>query len=356
MPSRGQSITITYIAWDTNANVGKSGDVANHTLRWVKDGTSSAPSNSPSEIDATNAPGAYKIALSSAECTCHTGVLVGKSSTANVSIIPASIAFEQLPTATPGSNSGVPILDSSLRTDSNIKAIDGNATNGNNATLKLKSLDIRSNDVTVNSVDIRGFNGTALSNSGGKALNIEGGSSYGSSGNGDGGNGIHIKGGQNFGSGTKGYAIRVTSGPGLGGGIYLSGTYGDTPLKLEGDEYTSGMVASGGHETLSGILANITGSITSIESARPKKNVGFDNFMFPMYDMATKNPKIGLTVSAQRAIDGNTFLPCTNSVVELSNGIYKINLSPEDMNGDKIMFRFSSAGADDQLVEIITQD
>lgn len=353
MPSRGQSITITYIAWDTNANVGKSGDVANHTLRWVKDGTAAAPTNAASEIDATNAPGAYRITLTSAECTCHTGVLVGKSSTANVSIIPASIAFEQLPTATPGASTGVPVLDASLRIDSNIKAIDGNATNGNNATLKLKSLDIRSNDVTVNSVDVRGFAGTAISPSGGKAINIEGGSAY----EGDGGHGIRIKGGQNFGAGTtKGYAVRVVAGPGLGGGIYLSGTYGDTPLKLEGDGYTSGMVASGGYETLSGILANITGSITSIENARPKKNVGFDNFMFPMYDAATKNPKIGLTVSAQRAIDGNTFSQCTNSVVELSNGIYKINLSPEDMNGDKIMFRFSSAGADDQLVEIITQD
>jgi hypothetical protein len=53
MASRGQSLTITYVAWDTANNAGKTGDVANHTLRWIKDGTSAAPVNSPSEVDPT---------------------------------------------------------------------------------------------------------------------------------------------------------------------------------------------------------------------------------------------------------------------------------------------------------------
>ena len=58
MASRGQTLTITYVAWDTANNVGKTGDNGNHTLRWVKDGSSSPPDNSPAEVDATNAPGA----------------------------------------------------------------------------------------------------------------------------------------------------------------------------------------------------------------------------------------------------------------------------------------------------------
>ena len=94
MPSRGQSLTVQYIAWDTDANAGKTGDVANHTLRWVKDGTSAAPAATPTEVDATNAPGVYKVLLSAAECTCNVGTLCGKSSTANVSIMPVTVTFE----------------------------------------------------------------------------------------------------------------------------------------------------------------------------------------------------------------------------------------------------------------------
>ena len=111
MPSRGQTITITYTAWDTVNNVGKTGDSANHTLLWVKDGTSAAPTNSPAEVDATNAPGIYKLVLTGTECTCDSGTLCGKSSTSNVSIVSKDYTFEQLPTAVPAANGGLPTVD-----------------------------------------------------------------------------------------------------------------------------------------------------------------------------------------------------------------------------------------------------
>jgi hypothetical protein len=94
MAVRGQALTVTYVAWDTSANAGKTGDVANHTLRWIKDGTSAAPTNSPAEVDATNAPGVYKLTLTATECNAWAGVLCGKSSTANVSVIPLVLTFE----------------------------------------------------------------------------------------------------------------------------------------------------------------------------------------------------------------------------------------------------------------------
>ena len=97
MASRSQTLTVTYVAWDTDVNAGKTGDVANHTLRWVKDGTSAAPAASPAEVDATNAPGVYKVVLSADECTCWIGTLCGKSSTADVSIMPLTVAFETAP-------------------------------------------------------------------------------------------------------------------------------------------------------------------------------------------------------------------------------------------------------------------
>jgi len=111
MATRGVGMTIQYRCWDTSANGYKTGDVANHTLRWVKDGTAGAPSNSPSEIDATNAPGIYKLELTASETDCNIGDLVGKSSTGNVVIIGPTIQFERLPDAAPGVNGGVAIVD-----------------------------------------------------------------------------------------------------------------------------------------------------------------------------------------------------------------------------------------------------
>jgi hypothetical protein len=129
MPSRGQAITITYVAWDTAQNQGKTGDAANHTLRWIKDGTPAAPANSPAEVDATSAPGVYRLALTAAECTCDFGDLAGTSSTADVSIIPKSVAFEQLPTAAPAAAGGLATVDG----DNKIAGVQGVAFPANPA-------------------------------------------------------------------------------------------------------------------------------------------------------------------------------------------------------------------------------
>jgi hypothetical protein len=110
MPSRGQTLTVSFVAWDNTANVGKTGDVANFTLKWIKDGTPAAPTNPATEVDATNAPGLYKLTLTGTECTCDFGTLAGKSSTSGIAILPISVSFEQLPTAAPNANGGLPIL------------------------------------------------------------------------------------------------------------------------------------------------------------------------------------------------------------------------------------------------------
>lgn len=316
MSSRGQSVVLTYIAWDTSANVGKSGDVANHTLRWIKDGAASAPTNSPSEVDATNAPGAYKLTLTTAECTCDTGTLVGKSSTANVSIIPVAISFEQLPTVAAGATNGLPIVDSSGRAKANVEAINGSDTSGNNATLSLKKISILNTDFGGYGIDV---STTSAGGSGGPIR---------LTGTGGGNIGLQI---------TAPKAMRVES----------------TSVTTDAIDLVTATANYGLHATLRG---NVTGSIGSISTVRPKKNTGLDNFMFPMFDATTKVPKDGLTVTAERAIDGSPFSPCSNAVAELSNGVYRVSLSADDLNGNKVMFRFSAPGADDQLVEIITQD
>ena len=87
-----------------------------------------------------------------------------------------------------------------------------------------------------------------------------------------------------------------------------------------------------------------------------KKNTALSNFPFVMVDSADHlTPKTGLTVTAQRGIDGGALAACANSVVEVSNGIYKINLAASDLNGDTIILRFTAASADATLIPILTQ-
>jgi hypothetical protein len=96
MASRGQALTLAVYAYDTAAPGPKTGDAANLTLRLVKDGgTPAAPTNAAAEIDATNLPGWYQVALTAGECTCHSLVLGGKSSTSGVVVTGTQVTFEQ---------------------------------------------------------------------------------------------------------------------------------------------------------------------------------------------------------------------------------------------------------------------
>lgn len=96
MALKGNALTITYYAYDTFNSIGKTADGGNHTLRLVRDGVESTPTNTPTEIDATNAKGIYSLALTTSEMNCNCLSLVGVSSTANIIIAPiANIITEQ---------------------------------------------------------------------------------------------------------------------------------------------------------------------------------------------------------------------------------------------------------------------
>ena len=66
-------------------------------------------------------------------------------------------------------------------------------------------------------------------------------------------------------------------------------------------------------------------------------------------------PKTGLTVTPTRSIDGGAFSACANSVSEVSNGWYKINLAAADLNGDVIVPRMTAAGAAPHEAVLFTQ-
>lgn len=73
------------------------------------------------------------------------------------------------------------------------------------------------------------------------------------------------------------------------------------------------------------------------------KNAAFAGFMFQMYDTAG-NPKTGLTITAEVALDGAPYSACTNVAAEVGAGTYTIDLAAADTNGNCLTFRFTGSG------------
>ncbi len=86
-----------------------------------------------------------------------------------------------------------------------------------------------------------------------------------------------------------------------------------------------------------------------------KKNTAVANYTFIMIDATTGNPATGLTVTAQKSLDGGAFSAMANSVSEIANGAYKINIAAADVNGDTGCFRFTATGAEATLITFITE-
>jgi hypothetical protein len=107
------------------------------------------------------------------------------------------------------------------------------------------------------------------------------------------------------------------------------------------------------------LLSRLTAQrATNLDSIPPriKKNTALANFEF---EMVLSSDHVaagtGLTVTAQRSIDGGAYGACANSVSEVGSGTYKINLAASDLNGDVITFMFTAPAADARKVTIVTQ-
>lgn len=98
--------------------------------------------------------------------------------------------------------------------------------------------------------------------------------------------------------------------------------------------------------------ASVSATLTS---GQPAKGVALSNFKFYMV-LSTNHvsPAIGLTITAQRSRDDEALNSTDNSPTERSNGIYEINLTGSDMNGDVIAFRFTASGADARVMTLVT--
>lgn len=84
------------------------------------------------------------------------------------------------------------------------------------------------------------------------------------------------------------------------------------------------------------------------------QNTALNGFTFLMVDSSTSFPKTGLSVAAQRSLGGAGFAPCANSVSEVGNGVYTINLAAADLNAPVVMLRFTASGAADLDLQLIT--
>lgn len=90
-----------------------------------------------------------------------------------------------------------------------------------------------------------------------------------------------------------------------------------------------------------------------------KKNTALSNFAFLMVDGTDHvTGKTGLTFGAsnfQRSIDGGAFANSTNTATEVANGVYKVDLSAADLNGDIIVLKATGTAADDRIIVIKTE-
>lgn len=280
MPSKGQSITVCYAAFNGTTNAGVTGDAANHTIKLVKDGVEATATNASSEVDAANAPGTYALILTAAECNSNVVVVCGKSSTANVIIRPVNFTFEILPTSVPGASNGLLIVGSNTGTLTISDGVVVNRSTGNSSALTLSGNGTGGGIVANGGTTGIGatFNSGSSSGTGLLSISTNG---IGAAFIGNGANpshGIELLGGTNS-SGL--YAAGSGSGPGINalGGVGLSGTGAGLQLNGGGGSgagmkivTTAGdgvniTAGSGGVQFRSDITGNVSGSVNSVTSA-----------------------------------------------------------------------------------------
>jgi hypothetical protein len=130
--------------------------------------------------------------------------------------------------------------------------------------------------------------------------------------------------------------------PGAAGGSFIAGANAATTV----GGATIVTAGSGTNQlSLSGGRAAIQSGVTI--------GVAISGFQFPMVNTAGA-PLPGLTVTAQRSINGAAYAPCTNPAAEVSAGTYQINLSASDMNGTTIKLLFTATGAAPTEITLVT--
>ena len=111
--------------------------------------------------------------------------------------------------------------------------------------------------------------------------------------------------------------------------------------------------------SVSADIATAQTDLTQIKADLPiklTKNTALANFMFKMVDETDGyTAETGISVTAERSLDGAAFAACANSVTEVASGWYRINLAAGDLNGDTVVLKFTGTGCRAAEFSVITQ-
>lgn len=139
---------------------------------------------------------------------------------------------------------------------------------------------------------------------------------------------------------------------------------GDVVGNLQGNVlgFVAGPVTIGTNrdKTLYGLTAaqvfDNSGQTTALPiQSNLKKNQALSGFEFIMTDSTNHNPSAGLTVSGFRSLDGGPFTSIANTVGNVGNGFYRVDLPASDLNANTVGLRFVAASSDDQDITIVLQ-
>lgn len=135
MAIKGQAINVTLTAIDASTGKRKTGDSTNISVYLVKDGVAAARNDATaiSETDATNCPGEYTVELDATDMNANTVVVTGKSSTANIEIVPVKIVTEVGKIADISGRIPDALVGGNIKAD--VIAISGDTTAADNAEL-----------------------------------------------------------------------------------------------------------------------------------------------------------------------------------------------------------------------------
>jgi len=111
-------------------------------------------------------------------------------------------------------------------------------------------------------------------------------------------------------------------------------------------------VAVGG--TVTGMIV-VGGRVRLADPKGLKRGRALAKFTFLMTDSTNHNPATGLTVSGTVRKDSGSATSLADSVTELANGVYEVDLSASEMDGATITLRFTATGADDLVITLVTE-
>lgn len=141
---------------------------------------------------------------------------------------------------------------------------------------------------------------------------------------------------------------------------YLDYDFADAGTYM-GMFYEAGISKASGVFRVTELAPEAGGNIAAIRAKTDNlpsgiaKNVALSNLMFTMVlSNDGKTPATGKTLIAQISKDGGAFANCSNSISEVGEGWYKIDLTQSEMNADIVALKFTETDCLQRNMEIAT--